>query len=114
MKGAYYCSVRFINFGDEPDEKPAVPVPAQEPEFCERGLSGAIADAIQQATGKTPLVAHWDQPMPQLYDQSQQGAPLDYWVLQAMYPKGQPPPSTAWFGYNADEIVWIHGPETLR
>ena len=49
MKGAYYCSVRFINFGDEPDEKPAVPVPAQEPDFCERGLSGVVADAIEQA-----------------------------------------------------------------
>lgn len=114
MKGAYYCAVRFINFGDEPDETPAVAVPAQEPGFSEGGLSGFVADAIQQATGKSPLVAHWDQPLPGIRDPSQQAAPLDYWALQSMFPERQPPPTKAWFGYNADEIVWIHGPHTLR
>lgn len=107
MKGAYYCSVRFINFGEEPDETPAVQVPAEEPDFCEQGLSGLVGAAIQQATGKTPLVAHWDQPMPGV---DGQGVPLDYWILQTMYPQGQPMPTKAWFGYNADDIIWIHGP----
>ena len=113
MKGAYHCSVRFINFGDEPDVTPAVAVPAQEPVISEHGLSGLLGDAIQQITGKSPLVAHWEQPTPGVRDQSQ-GAPLDYWVLQAMFPDGQTPPTKAWFGYNVDEIVWIHGPYTLR